>query len=188
MRSKMTGSGNGCSARHSKWMFSAVRRPRAHCGEMRINPESSHVAVLRKGHVFEISWRDERGILSRDVHVTGAVDRNVSGNFQGRHRRSLCRHIDDRLPCQLGLRELSTELHSDLPSTSAFIESQEDHRAQRLTHSTLDRIALKLEMVRFPAKHREATGSFINEVISRVYLETSIRFATKENVWTRRAT
>ena len=44
-----------------KWMFNAVRRPRLHCDEMKIYPESRHVAVLRRGHVFKIPLQDEHG-------------------------------------------------------------------------------------------------------------------------------
>ncbi|KAI0204630.1 beta-ketoacyl synthase domain-containing protein [Astrocystis sublimbata] len=44
-----------------KWMFNAVRRPRLHCDEMKIYPESRHVAVLRKGHLFKIPLQNENG-------------------------------------------------------------------------------------------------------------------------------
>ncbi|KAI1422806.1 hypothetical protein F5Y12DRAFT_716937 [Xylaria sp. FL1777] len=42
-----------------KWMFNAVRRPRAHCDEMKIYPDSTHIAVLRNGHVFRVPLQYE---------------------------------------------------------------------------------------------------------------------------------
>ncbi|KAI0552681.1 beta-ketoacyl synthase domain-containing protein [Xylaria curta] len=52
------------------WMFNAIRRPHVHCDEMKIYPESRHIAVLRKGHVFKIPLQDERGDLSLE-QLTG---------------------------------------------------------------------------------------------------------------------
>ncbi|KAI1754791.1 beta-ketoacyl synthase domain-containing protein [Xylaria castorea] len=53
-----------------RWMFNAVRRPRVHCDEMKVYPESRHIAVLRKGHVFKIPLQDEHGDLSLE-QLTG---------------------------------------------------------------------------------------------------------------------
>ncbi|KAI0964931.1 beta-ketoacyl synthase domain-containing protein [Xylaria arbuscula] len=44
-----------------QWMFSAVRRPRAQCDEMTTYPESRHIAVFHKGHVFKIPLQDKPG-------------------------------------------------------------------------------------------------------------------------------
>ncbi|KAI1293103.1 beta-ketoacyl synthase domain-containing protein [Xylaria venustula] len=47
-----------------QWMFGAVRRPRVQCDEMRTYPESRHIAVLRRGHVFKIPLQDKPGVSS----------------------------------------------------------------------------------------------------------------------------
>ncbi|KAI0429925.1 beta-ketoacyl synthase domain-containing protein [Xylaria sp. FL1042] len=62
-----------------KWMFNAVRRPRAHCDEMRTYPESRYIAVLRKGHVFKVPLQDEHGNLSLE-QLTGMFQAILSAD------------------------------------------------------------------------------------------------------------
>ena len=43
------------------WLFNACREPDVHVDKMRKYPGNDYAVVLRRGHIFKVSWRGQRG-------------------------------------------------------------------------------------------------------------------------------